>query len=258
MIAYELMVSKPVMAGNWKMYKTSAETSDFFQQFNALVADADHCEIVICPPFVNVAAAVEAAAGSRSEIGGQNLFWEKEGAYTGEVSGPMLAAVGCRWVIIGHSERRQYFNETDETVLRKTKAALDSGLTPIVCVGELLEQREAGQTEAVLTRQFQGSIGGLSPDEFSRITIAYEPVWAIGTGKTATPEIAADAHRAIREQIHRKYGTEAAAGTRILYGGSVKPDNVKGLMAQDEINGTLVGGASLKADSFAAIVNYTS
>ena len=244
------------MAGNWKMYKTPGETSAFFQQFNALVANADHCEIVICPPFVSVPAAVEATAGSRAEIGGQNLFWEKEGAFTGEVSGPMLAAAGCRWVIIGHSERRQYFHENDGTVLRKTIAALDAGLTPIVCVGELLEEREGGQTEAVLIRQFLGGIGGLSPDQFARITIAYEPVWAIGTGKTATPEIAADAHRVIREQIHRKYGTEAAAGTRILYGGSVKPDNVKGLMAQDEINGALVGGASLKAESFAAIVNF--
>ena len=250
------MANKPVMAGNWKMYKTPAETSVFFGQFNALIANAAHCEIVICPPFTDLGAAVAAASGTRVEIGGQNLYWEKEGAYTGEVSGPMLAAVGCRWVIIGHSERRQYFGETEESVLKKTKAALNAGLTPIVCVGELLEHREAGETEAVLVRQFQGGIGGLTAEEFGKITIAYEPVWAIGTGKTATPEIAADAHRVIREQIHRKYGTEPAANIRILYGGSVKPDNVKGLMAQDEINGTLVGGASLKPDSFAAIINY--
>ncbi|MCW5982932.1 MAG: triose-phosphate isomerase [Bryobacteraceae bacterium] len=246
------------MAGNWKMYKSPSETSAFFERFNPLVSGADHCEIVICPPFVDLAAAVEAVSGTRVEIGGQNLYWESEGAYTGEVAGPMLAAAGCRWVIVGHSERRQYFGESDETVLKRTLAALQAGLTPIVCVGELLEQRESGQTEAVLVRQFEGGIAGLAPEQFARITIAYEPVWAIGTGKTATPEIAADAHRVIRGQAGAKYGADAAAAVRILYGGSVKPDNVKGLMAQEEIDGALVGGASLKPDSFAAIVNYNS
>lgn len=244
------------MAGNWKMYKTAGETRAFFAAFNPLVAGADHCDVVICPPFPNLAAAVEAAGGTRIEIGGQDLFWEKEGAYTGEVSGPMLAAVGCRWVIIGHSERRQYFGETDESVLKKTAAALEAGLKPIVCVGERIEEREAGQTEAVLVRQFARGLAGLAPEQFARVVIAYEPVWAIGTGKTATPEMAAEAHAFLRAQARARYGEAAARSLRILYGGSVKPSNVRGLMAQEEIDGTLVGGASLDPNSFAAIVNY--
>jgi triosephosphate isomerase len=244
------------MAGNWKMYKTAGETRTFFDAFNPLVSGANHCDIVICPPFPNLAAAVEAARGTRIEIGGQDLFWEKEGAYTGEVSGPMLASVGCRWVIIGHSERRQYFGETDETVLRKTAAALEAGLRPIVCVGERLEEREAGQTEAVLVRQFARGLAPLEPEQFARVVIAYEPVWAIGTGKTATPELAAEAHAVLRAQARDRYGEDAARSLRILYGGSVKPSNVKGLMAEGEIDGTLVGGASLDPVSFAQIVNY--
>lgn len=245
----------PVMAGNWKMYKTPAETRAFFEKFRPLVANATDRQIVICPPFTNLAAAVEATAGTRIEIGGQDLYWVKEGAYTGEVSGPMLAAVGCRWVIIGHSERRQYFGETDQTVLKKTVAALEAGLKPIVCVGERLEEREAGQTEAVLERQFREGISGLTPEQFAGIVIAYEPVWAIGTGRTATPQTAAEAHRFLRAQARARYGEQAAAALRILYGGSVKPDNIKGLMAEEEIDGVLVGGASLDPASFAAIVN---
>jgi len=245
----------PVMAGNWKMYKTPAETRAFFEKFRPLVENAADREIVICPPFTNLAAAVEAAAGSRIEIGGQDLYWMKEGAYTGEVSGPMLAAVGCRWVIIGHSERRQYFGETDQTVLKKTAAALEAGLKPIVCVGERLEEREAGRTEAVLARQFRDGISGLTPEQFAGIVIAYEPVWAIGTGRTATPQMAAEAHRFLRAEARQRYGEQAAARLRILYGGSVKPDNIRGLMAEEEIDGVLVGGASLDAASFASIVN---
>lgn len=244
------------MAGNWKMYKTPAETRAFFEKFRPLVESVADREIVICPSFTNLVAAVEAAAGSRIGIGAQDLFWMKEGAYTGEVSGPMLAAVGCRWVIVGHSERRQYFGETDETVLKKTAAALEAGLTPIVCVGERLEEREAGRTEAVLLEQFRVGLSGLNPEQFARIVIAYEPVWAIGTGRTATPEIAAAAHRFLRSQARERYGEQAAANLRILYGGSVKPDNIRGLMAQEEIDGVLVGGASLDPASFAAIVNY--
>ena len=244
------------MAGNWKMYKNASETKAFFEKFVPAVGNATHCEIAICPPFVNLPAAVEAAKGSRVGIGGQNLFWEKEGAYTGEVSGSMLKAVGCRYVIVGHSERRQYFGETNETVLKLTVAALDAGLEPIVCVGERLEEREGNRTEAVLTEQFQQGVAGLTPDQFAKIVIAYEPVWAIGTGKTATPDIAADAHRVIRAQVRSKYGEPAANRVRILYGGSVKPDNVKSLMAQPEIDGTLVGGASLQPDSFTSIVNF--
>jgi triosephosphate isomerase len=247
---------KPVMAGNWKMYKTAAETTAFFEKFSPAVANAAHAEVVICPPFVDLPAAVDAARGTAIGIGGQDVFWLREGAYTGEVSAPMLAAVGCGWVIVGHSERRQYFAETDETVLKKTQAALDAGLTPIVCVGERLEQRESGDTETVLRAQFSGGIRGLSPEQFSRIVIAYEPIWAIGTGKTATPEIASAAHRVLRAEIADRFGATAAEACRILYGGSVKPENIQGLMAQEEIDGVLVGGASLDPVSFAAIVNY--
>ncbi len=247
---------KPVMAGNWKMYKTPAETTAFFEKFRPLAGQAEHCETVICPPFTNLAAAVEAAQGTRTHIGAQNIGWAKEGAFTGEISGPMIVAAGATYAIVGHSERRQYFAETDETVLKRTQAALEFGLTPIVCVGERLEERESGRTEAVLVRQFQNGIAGLSERQFARIVIAYEPVWAIGTGKTATPEIAADAHRAIRAQVRAKFGKEAAEAIRILYGGSVKPDNTRTLMAQPEIDGVLVGGASLDAVSFASIVNF--
>lgn len=247
---------RPLVAGNWKMYKTAAETAAFFEKFRPLVENSDHCDIVICPPFPNLAAAVEAARGSRIEIGGQDLFWEREGAYTGEVSGPMLAAVGCRWVIIGHSERRQYFGETDEGVLKKTIAALEADLKPIVCVGERLEEREAGKTEEVLLRQYRGGLGKLAVDQLRRVTIAYEPVWAIGTGRTATPDMAAEAHRFLRQQVAAQHGAEVAADLRILYGGSVKPDNIRGLMAQPEIDGALVGGASLDPVSFATIVNF--
>lgn len=244
------------MAGNWKMYKTAAQTSEFFAQFAPAVAASTHAEIVICAPFVNLPAAVEAARSTAIGVGAQDVFWLKEGAYTGEVSAPMLAAIGCKWVIIGHSERRQYFGETDETVFKKTAAALEEGLTPIVCVGERLEEREAGSTEAVLAKQFQGGIQGLEAQQFARIVIAYEPVWAIGTGKTATPEIAEAAHAFLRSQIEEHFGVGAAAACRVLYGGSVKPDNIKGLMAQPDIDGALVGGASLAPASFAAIVNY--
>jgi triosephosphate isomerase (TIM) len=247
---------KPVLAGNWKMYKTAAETAAFFEAFAPLVAKASHAEIVICPPFVNLPAAVAAAQGTAIEVGAQDLFWLREGAYTGEISAPMLTGVGCRWVIVGHSERRQYFQETDETVLKKTQAALAAGLTPIVCVGERLEEREGGATERVLRTQCAGGILGLTPEQFASVVVAYEPVWAIGTGKTATPEIAAHAHGVLRAEFTNHFGEAAGAACRILYGGSVKPDNVAKLMAQEEIDGALVGGASLDAASFAAIVNY--
>src|SRR5271167_2080370 len=199
---------RPVMAGNWKMYKTAAQTSDFFAQFSPAVAASTHAEVVICPTFVNIPAAVEAARSTAIGIGAQDVFWLKEGAYTGEVSAPMLAAVGCRWVIIGHSERRQYFHETEETVFKKTVAALEAGLTPIVCVGERLEERESNATEAVCGAQFAGGLAGLTPAQFSRIVIAYEPVWAIGTGKTATPEMAAAAHKFIRGEVRDKFGAD--------------------------------------------------
>jgi triosephosphate isomerase (TIM) len=244
------------MAGNWKMHKTVSETEAFFAKFIPAVKKNQGRDIAICPTFPNLVAAVKAAGGSGIGIGGQNLYWEKEGAYTGEVSGAMLKAVGCQYVIIGHSERRQYFGETDETVLKRTVAALAADLTPIVCVGERLEQREAGETEQVLQTQFRGGLGELEPGEFARIVIAYEPVWAIGTGKTATPEIAQEAHWFFREQVRSQYGDDLAGRVRILYGGSVKPNNAKELMGQEDIDGALVGGASLEPDSFASIVNY--
>ncbi len=247
---------KPIMAGNWKMFKTPAETTAFFEKFLPLVAASSHAEVAICAPFIDLPAAVAATQGSPVGIGGQNLHWAKDGAFTGEISGPMLKAIGCRYVIVGHSERRQFFGETDETVLKRTLAALDAGLTPIVCVGELLAERESGRTNEVLKTQFDGGIGPLPPGQFAQIVIAYEPVWAIGTGKVATPEIAADAHRTLRGFVEARFGREAAQAVRILYGGSVKPDNIKGLMAQPEIDGGLVGGASLEANSFAGVVNF--
>ncbi|HXA52234.1 MAG TPA: triose-phosphate isomerase [Candidatus Acidoferrum sp.] len=247
---------KPIMAGNWKMYKTPAETTAFFEKFRPLVEKSSHCEIVICPPFTSLVAAVAAVQGSAIQVGGQNVAWAKEGAFTGEICGQMLTSVGASYAIIGHSERRQYFCETDETVLKRTQAALEAGLTPIVCVGERLEERESGNTANVLIGQFNKGIAGLTDQQFAKIVIAYEPVWAIGTGKTATPEMAADAHRVIREQVRAKYGKDAGDAVRILYGGSVKPDNVKTLMAQPEIDGSLVGGASLDPVSFSSIVNF--
>ncbi len=247
---------RPLMAGNWKMYKTQAETEKFFEEFLPLVAQSAHCDIAVAPPFTAIATAARMARGSRVAIAAQDVYWEKQGAFTGEVSPVMLAEAGCRYAIVGHSERRQYFGETDETVHKKTRAALGAGLEPITCVGETLAEREAGQTEAVLRRQFQQGLGGLTASEFERIMIAYEPVWAIGTGKTATPETAAEAHRFIRSLAAEQFGREAASSLRILYGGSVKPDNVRGLMAQPDVDGSLVGGASLDPKSFAAIVNF--
>ena len=247
---------RPVIAGNWKMYKTQAETRAYFEAFKPLVAAAGHCEIIVAPTFTALAAAVESTRGTSISIAAQTAHWEREGAFTGAVSMRMLVETGCRSVIIGHSECRQYFGETDETVNRKVKAALEAGLAPIVCVGELLAEREADLTHAVLKRQFEGGLASLTGADFSRILLAYEPVWAIGTGRTATPEIAADAHRYLRELAAARFTLERASALRILYGGSVKPDNIRGLMAQVEIDGALVGGASLDPQSFAAIVNF--
>src|SRR5713226_1080162 len=203
-------IRRRVIAGNWKMFKTIAETRAFFAAFLPLVAENRNSDIVSAPPVTAISAAVEAAADSKVAIAGQDVYWEKEGAFTGEVSPNMLVEAGCRYVIIGHSERRQFFDETDETVAKKTKAALTVGLTPIVCVGEMLAEREAGMTERVCRTQFRGSLGALTPEEFSRILLAYEPVWAIGTGKTATPEIAASAHRFLRKCAQRKFTAEQA------------------------------------------------
>jgi len=244
-----------VMAGNWKMYKTQSETRAFFAAFLPLIGDAVHCDVVIAPPFTSIAAAVMAAKESRVVISGQNNHWQKEGAFTGEVSPQMLVEAGCTHVIVGHSERRQYGGETDDIVAQKSRAALAAGLTPIVCLGENFTERETNKTQEVLSQQFIGGPGALTAEEFSRILLAYEPVWAIGTGRTATPEIAAAAHRFLRQCVRDQFSPEAAAAVRILYGGSVKPDNILGLMAQGELDGALVGGASLDAKSFAMIVN---
>ncbi len=244
------------MAGNWKMYKTPVETRVFFEAFKPLAAHTDHCDIVICPPFINLAAATEEAAGTKIQIGAQNLYWGREGAVTGEICASMIRPLGCTHVIVGHSERRQYFHEDEAMVLKKTLAALEGDLVPIVCVGEHLEERETDHTEAVLIRQFDGGLGALTPNQFAKILIAYEPVWAIGTGKVATPQIASAAHAIIRREARARFGDTAANQLRILYGGSVKPDNVTKLMQEEEIDGALVGGASLDPTSFAAIVNY--
>ena len=247
---------RPMIAGNWKMYKTIAETRAFFDQIAPLIFGVEHCDMVVAAPFTALAAAAELADKLGIGISAQDLYWEKEGAFTGEVSAAMLREAGCRYTLIGHSERRQFFGETEDTVNRKLKIALEAGLTPIVCVGELLAEREAGKTEDVLGRQLSGGLAGLTGSAFSPIIIAYEPVWAIGTGRTATPDIAQETHAFIRKHLAGMLSSAAAERCRILYGGSVKPENISGLMAQPDIDGGLVGGASLDPRSFAAIVRY--
>ena len=237
------------------MYKTQAETRAFFAEFLPLVAGTTDCDIVIAPPFTAIAASIEATKGSNVAIGGQNLYWQTQGAFTGEVSAGMLAEAGCRYVIVGHSERRQFFGDNDGVVAQKARAAVADGLIPILCVGESLADREEGRTKEVLSQQFLGGPASLTPEEFSRILLAYEPVWAIGTGRTATPEIAGTAHAFISSWVLDQFSAEMAAIVRILYGGSVKPDNIQGLKAQPDLDGALVGGARLEAKSFAAIVN---
>jgi triosephosphate isomerase (TIM) len=247
---------KKVMAANWKMYKTPDQTKDFFQEFLPEVAGHTRDEIVICPPYIDLGMAVEAAQNSNVRIGSQNLHWKNEGAFTGEISAAMLLALGVTHVIVGHSERRQYFGETDDTVNMRLKAALEAGLSAICCVGEVLEEREAGLTDDVLRRQCVRAFHAISAKKAAHMVVAYEPVWAIGTGKTATPELAAEAHSVIRREAKEIFGDEFAANLRILYGGSVKPENAGALMSQEEIDGALVGGASLDPKSFAAIVKY--
>jgi triosephosphate isomerase len=244
----------PVIAGNWKMYKTARQAAETIRSLADLVKGVQRVEVVICPPFTALAAAVEAAKGSPVAIGAQDCYWEKEGAFTGQVAVPMIADLGCSHCIVGHSERRQFFGETDATVDKKIEAVLANGLNCIACVGETLAEREAGQTLAVLERQVRN---GLSRHLTSaRLVIAYEPVWAIGTGKTATPVQAQEAHAFIRQVVAEAASPEAAQAVRILYGGSVKPDNIATLMAQPDVDGGLVGGASLDAVSFAKIVRF--
>jgi|SRR5579864_3830040 len=247
---------KKLIAANWKMYKTPDQTREFLRDFLPQVSDHARDEIVVCPPYLDLAAAVDAAKGSNVAIGAQNVHWKPEGAFTGEISAPMLLTFGITHVIVGHSERRQYFCETDDSVNARLKAALEAGLTTICCVGEVLEEREAGLTDDVLRRQCVQAFRSISAKKASRLVVAYEPVWAIGTGKTATPELAAEAHAVIRKQATEIFGEDFASKLRILYGGSVKPDNASALMGQEEIDGALVGGASLDPKSFAAIVRY--
>jgi triosephosphate isomerase len=247
---------KKLIAANWKMYKTPQQAREFVARFLPLAKEHVREEIVLCPPFISIPAVVHALEGSKIGVGAQDLFWEKEGAYTGAISAGMLVAAGCTHVIIGHSERRQYFGETDATVNRKLRAALAARLTPIVCVGEVIEEREAGLTDEVLRRQCSVAFREISGAEATPIIVAYEPVWAIGTGRTATPELAAEGHQVIRAEAAKAFGDAVATQMRILYGGSVKPENAKALMAQPEIDGALVGGASLDPKSLANIVKY--
>jgi triosephosphate isomerase (TIM) len=250
------MSRKSLIAANWKMFKTPAESKAFVDAFLPLVAGHDRDEIALFPSVTSLATVVEAVAGSNISAGLQNMHFAEEGAYTGETSAAMLAAVGATHVLIGHSERRQYFNETDEVVNKKLHTALKHGFVPVVCVGEHLHEREAGDTGAVLLKQLKGALQGISSAAAHTLVIAYEPVWAIGTGKTATPEMAVEAHMIIRAELAHILDSHVATATRILYGGSVKPENACELMCQAEIDGALVGGASLKPDSFAAIVKY--
>jgi triosephosphate isomerase len=246
---------RKLIAGNWKMYKTIAEAVALVDEIKKGIAGAPG-DTLVAPPYTALAAVVAAAKGSAVAVASQNMHFEKEGAFTGEVSASMLKDIGVTHAILGHSERRQYFAETDEGVAKKTKVALDNALTPISCLGETLAEREAGRTTEVVGRQLNAILDAVTADEARRIVIAYEPVWAIGTGKVATPEQAQEVHAFIRSRIASKHGQAVAGVARILYGGSVKPDNVKGLMALPDVDGALVGGASLKADSFLRLVNY--
>ncbi len=248
---------KPIIAGNWKMNKTVAEARTLAEGLKNGLKDIENVDIVVCPPFTSLREVAKALENSSIALGAQNVYWEDSGAYTGEISPPMLKSLGSQYVIIGHSERRAYFGETNETVNKKIKAALTHNLTPIVCVGEVLEQRENGKTFDVVKDHVSGALEGIPEADAKKIILAYEPVWAIGTGKTATPEQAQEVHAFIRGLINELYSKEAASVVRIQYGGSVKPDNAAALMAKDDIDGALVGGASLKVDSFVKIIQET-
>lgn len=247
---------KPIIAGNWKMYKTVKESADFVKQLNEKLKGVSDREIVVCPTFLSVPAVVEALRFSNIQPGCQDAHWENEGAYTGNVSPAMLKEAGVKYVILGHSEKRQYDGETDHRINLKLKNVLKNGLKAIVCVGETLAERESGKTEKVIETQIQGCFEGIGLGDMANVVVAYEPVWAIGTGKNATPEQANEVHAFIRKLMEKKYNAETAQQLRIQYGGSVKPENVKQLMGQPDIDGALVGGASLKVDSFAAIVGF--
>lgn len=246
----------PLIAGNWKLFKTLSEATALVGELMPLVSDVNDVEVVVAPVFTALSTVAKAAEKTVVKVAAQDCYWEEEGAFTGEVSPKLLKDAGCSHVIIGHSERRQYFGETDETVNRKTKAALKAGLIVLMCVGETLAERDSGSTFKIIEAQVRGGLAGVPAADLASIVIAYEPVWAIGTGKTASDEQAQEVHAFIRSLIEQVYSVAEAQALRILYGGSVKPENVKGLMAQADIDGALVGGASLKAESFAGIVRF--
>jgi triosephosphate isomerase len=247
----------PFIAGNWKMYKTVADAVKYVKEFRVMVKDISDVEIVLAPTFTALHAAAEAARNSNVGISAQDLFWEREGAFTGEVSGAMIREAGAEYVIIGHSERRTHFGETDATVNRRTAAAFAASLTPIVCIGETLDQRERNETFEVLDRQVKEGLAGVTGEQLGQLVIAYEPVWAIGTGRNATPAQAAEAHGHIRKRLRQWFGAEAADACHVIYGGSVKPDNIRDLVAQPDVDGALVGGASLDVKGFFDIVSLS-
>ncbi len=249
---------RPIIAGNWKMYKNVNEAIELANNIKRAVFNVDNVEIVICPPFIDLGDVGEMLGETNIAMGAQNCYWEKEGAFTGEISPQMLESVGCRYVIIGHSERRKYFGETDETVNRKIRAVSDSGLIPIMCVGEILEEREANKTLEVVRTQVTEGLKGFDEQYLEQLVIAYEPVWAIGTGRTATPEQAQEVQAVIRGLLREMYSGPFSQSKRILYGGSVKPENIEALMKEEDIDGGLIGGASLKSDSFIDIIKTTS
>ncbi len=246
---------KAIIAGNWKMNKTPDEARALVEALIPLVADAE-CEVVVCPPFVDLCPVSKAIKGTNIHLGAQNIHWAKSGAFTGEISADMLKKFGVEYAIVGHSERRQYFGETDATVNMRAKAALENGITPIICVGESLEQRERGETDEFVASQVRGALEGISADDARRIVIAYEPIWAIGTGRTATAEMAEETITVIRKTLRSIFGNDAAETVRIQYGGSMNPQNAASLMAMENIDGGLIGGASLKAEDFSKVVKY--
>jgi triosephosphate isomerase len=249
---------RPLIAGNWKMYKTGPEAVDFIKAFKPLIEGVTGVDIMIAPPFTALSLAAREIEDTDIQLGAQNLDWHPEGAYTGEIAAGMLTAAGCRCVIIGHSERRQYFGETDETINHKIKAAIRAGLIPVFCIGETESQRDAGETFSVLDKQVQNGLQGQLSEKLESLVVAYEPVWAIGTGKTATKEQAQEVHHYLRQRFRELFDGDFAQRLRILYGGSVKPSNIKDLMAMPDIDGALVGGASLDPDSFGQLVRYKS
>ncbi len=246
---------RPLMAGNWKMYKTPSETKAFFEAFAPRVAEVVDRDVLLCTPAVDLHAALAATAGTNVMVGAQTMHYEAEGAFTGELSPRMLAEVGVPYVILGHSERRQYYAENDADLARKVRAALDAGLRPVLCCGETLDEREAGQTESKVGVQLDADLAQVAADELPLVAIAYEPIWAIGTGRTATPEMAQETVAFVRRRVGERFG-DVAVAVRVLYGGSVKPDNIDDLMAQPDIDGVLVGGASLDPEGFARIVKF--